>query len=78
MVVLRTHGIEEKNKFNHAVPEAEYEILINLVKGEFNTPVKERTQLQKKCNYQILEEQYRNIQWTILHKPCYFIMGKGF
>ena len=47
LVVLRIHGIEEKNKFKHAVSEAEYEILVNLVKGEFNIPVKERTRLQK-------------------------------
>ena len=34
------HGIEETNKFKHAVSEAEYEILVNLVNSEFNTPVK--------------------------------------
>ena len=47
LVVLWVHGIEEKNEFKHAVSEEEYEILVNLVKGEFNTPVKERTRLQK-------------------------------
>ena len=34
------HGTEETNKFKHAVSEAEYEILVNLVNSEFNTPVK--------------------------------------
>ena len=43
--VLRIHGTEEKNKFKHAASEAEYEILVKLVKGEFNTTVKERTRL---------------------------------
>ena len=47
LVVLRTHGIEEKNKFKHAVSEAEYEILVNLVNREFNTPVKNVHDLKK-------------------------------
>ena len=47
LVVLQIHSIEEKNKFKHAVSQEEYEILVNLVKGEFNTTVKERTRLQK-------------------------------
>ena len=42
LVILRIHGIEEKKEFKHAVSEAEYGILVNLVKGKFNTPVKER------------------------------------
>ena len=55
LVVLRIHGIEEKKEFKHAVSEAEYGILVNLVKGKFNTPVKERIRRPKICNYQILE-----------------------
>ena len=49
--------LKKKNKFKHAVSEEECEILVNLVKGEFNTPVKERKRLKKKCNYQILESK---------------------
>ena len=52
-MVLRVHGIEEINKFKHVVSEGEYEILVNLVKREFNTTVNKRT--SKKCNYHILE-----------------------
>ena len=39
--------LQKKNKFKHVVSEEECEILVNLVKGEFNTPVKERKRLKK-------------------------------
>ena len=78
-MVLRVHGIEEKNKFKHAVSQEEYEILISLVKGEFNTPAKEHTRLQKKkMQLSNFGEQNRNIQWTILRSPYYFKIEKGF
>ena len=47
LIALWIYGIEEKNKFERAVSEAEYLILVHLVKGEFNTPVEESTRLQK-------------------------------
>ena len=50
---------------------------INLVKGEFNTPVEERTRLQK-MQLTNFGDQIRNIEYTILRKPYYFIMRKGF
>ena len=50
MVVLLIHDTEEKNKFKHAVSEGEYEISVNLVKGEFNTHT-----TSKKYHDQILE-----------------------
>ena len=52
--------LQKKNKFKHVVSEEECEILVNLVKGEFNTPVKERKRL-KKMQLSNFGEQSRNI-----------------
>ena len=50
MVVLLIHGIKEKNKFKHVVSEEEYEIFVNLVKWEFNTPGTNAHDFKKNAN----------------------------